>query len=562
MTLKELTDQVSAKGRGPLFAALLALVVGLPGLFALPPIDRDESRFAEASAQMLESRDFTTIMFQDQPRFKKPVGIYWLQALAVKALSSVERREIWAYRVPSLLGAMLAAAACAWGAAAFLRPWMATMAGALLASTMVLSTEANIAATDAALCGAVTLAMAALGRIYFAARDGPPAGKRVKAFFWLGLAGSVLLKGPIGPMVVALTILALVIWERRARWLRTLAWDWGLILFFGLTLPWALAITVQTDGAFWGTAVGGDLAPKLMGGQEGHGYPPGYYAALSPALLFPASLLLPAALVAGWRGRAQPGIRFALCWLVPSYLIFELVPTKLPHYTLPTYGALAWLMAAALGEPLDRLASWGGVVLAAIGAAAFIGLCGYAASAYGGVISWVWASVAVILFAASAGAGSVLLIRERAGLAAAAAIGFGVAGHMALIGGLAPSLEPLWLSARVAQVLAKAKISPRQGLAPSPVAVAGYAEPSIVFALGATTVLGNAGDAAQAILQGRPAVVEGREEAVFETDLAAAGKAAKLAGVVSGLDYSTGKPQILRVYEPNPDPPKPPGAPQ
>src|SRR5580692_4874997 len=129
MTLKELTDQVSAKGRGPLFAALLALIAGLPGIFALPPVDRDEARFAEASAQMLESGDFTTIMLQDVPRFKKPVGIYWLQALSVKALSSVERREIWAYRVPSLLGAMLAAAACAWGAAAFLRPWMATMAG-------------------------------------------------------------------------------------------------------------------------------------------------------------------------------------------------------------------------------------------------------------------------------------------------------------------------------------------------------------------------------------------------------------------------------------------------
>ena len=183
MTLKELTDRVSDRGRGPLFAALLALIAGLPGLFALPPIDRDESRFAEASAQMLETGDFTTIMFQDVPRFKKPVGIYWLQALSVKVFSSVERRDIWAYRVPSILGAMLAAAACAWGAGAFLRPWMATMAGALLASTMVLSTESDLAATDAALCGAVTLAMAALGRIYFCrprGRASNPAGWRTR----------------------------------------------------------------------------------------------------------------------------------------------------------------------------------------------------------------------------------------------------------------------------------------------------------------------------------------------------------------------------------------------
>src|SRR5579864_6159294 len=128
MTLKTYLDQLLAKGRGPLLAAFVALLAGAPSLFTLPPMDRDESRFAEASAQMLESGDFTAPMFQDQPRFKKPVGIYWLQAASVKLASGVERRDIWAYRIPSLLGAALAAAACAWGAATFLRPWAATMA--------------------------------------------------------------------------------------------------------------------------------------------------------------------------------------------------------------------------------------------------------------------------------------------------------------------------------------------------------------------------------------------------------------------------------------------------
>ena len=552
MTLKELTDDVSARGRGPLFAALLALIAALPGLFALPPVDRDESRFAEASAQMLESGDFTTIMFQDEPRFKKPVGIYWLQALSVKLLSSVERREIWAYRIPSVLGAMLAAGACAWGAAAFLRPWMATMAGALMASTTVLATQADLAATDAALCGTVTLAMAALGRLYFAAREGPPAGWRVKTLFWLGLAGSVMLKGPIGPMVIALTILALVVWERRARWLRTLGWSWGLILFAGVTLPWALAITVATDGAFWGMAVGGDLAPKLIGGQEGHGAPPGYYAVLSPLLLFPAGLLLPAALVAGWRRRTEPGVRFALCWAIPSALVFELVPTKLPHYTLPLYGALAWLMAAAIGAPLGRLARWGGVALEILAAVLFIGACALAAFFYGDWVTWIWATIAILLFAATAAAGAFLLLRRRAGLAAAAVIGLGVLAHGALAGGLAPSLKPIWLSERVAEALARAKISPRQGLASSPVAVAGYGEPSIVFALGASTKLGDAADAAQAIAQGRPAVVEGREQRAFVQDLTDADAGALLVGTVSGLDYSNNKTQILRIYQPIP----------
>src|ERR1700760_1465672 len=110
MTLDELIARASRGWRGPALAAFVALVAGLPGLLAVPPLDRDESRFAQATAQMLEDGDFVVIRFQDAPRFKKPVGIHWLQALSVKAFSKPEARKIWAYRLPSLLGAMLAAA--------------------------------------------------------------------------------------------------------------------------------------------------------------------------------------------------------------------------------------------------------------------------------------------------------------------------------------------------------------------------------------------------------------------------------------------------------------------
>ena len=60
-------------------AAVMLLVVAclgfLPGLFSIPPIDRDEARFAQATKQMLESGDYIDIRFQDEVRYKKPVGI-------------------------------------------------------------------------------------------------------------------------------------------------------------------------------------------------------------------------------------------------------------------------------------------------------------------------------------------------------------------------------------------------------------------------------------------------------------------------------------------------------
>ncbi len=553
MTLKELVGQLTSRRRAPLVAAVVALLASLPGLFTLPPTDRDESRFAEASAQMLESGDLTNIMFQDEPRYKKPVGIYWLQAASVRLVSGPDQRRIWAYRIPSVLGAMLAAWACAWGALAFLEPREATIAGVLLAATMVLSTESDLATTDAALCGAITLAMAALGKLYVAARDGPPAGRWTRILLWVGLAASILLKGPIGPMVVGLGAVALCLWDRNARWLARIGWDWGAIIVAGVVLPWALAITVATDGAFWGIAVGGDLAPKLFGGQEGHGAPPGYFLALSPVLLFPAVLLLPAGLIEGWRARAEPGVRFALCWLIPSWIVFELVPTKLPHYVLPTFAALAWLMAAALRRPLDRLERWTGVGLLMAVAAGLAIAGAIAAALFGDAWSWAWEAIAAIALVAAAGGGAIWMLRGRAGLAAGIVCGLGVLGHGLVVGALAPSLGRLWLSQRVADGLARANISPMQGLAKGPVAVSGYAEPSLVFALGAATELGTPQNAADAIAEGRPAVVEQRDEAAFRQALAADGVAARPAGGVSGLNYSSGHATVLRLYQPVPD---------
>jgi 4-amino-4-deoxy-L-arabinose transferase-like glycosyltransferase len=558
MASEAVLDRWGRGWRGPALAALLALLAGLPGMLWLPPLDRDESRFAEASAQMLESGDFVSIQFQDTPRYKKPVGIYWLQAAAVSFFSHVEDRAIWAYRVPSLLGAMLAAAACAWGGAAFLRPGAALAAGAMLGGGFMLSTEACIAATDAVLCGAVTLAMAALGRLYLAEHGGPAAGGGTRALFWVGLALSVLVKGPIGPMVVILALASLCLWDRRAGWVDRLGWGWGLIGLAAVAGPWALAITVASDGAFWGASLGGDLASKLAGGSEGHGAPPGYYLLLSPLLMFPAALLAPAGVVVAWRGRAEPAVRFALCWLVPSWLVFEATPTKLIHYTLPLYGALAWLMARSLqpagGAPATAsglaralgagLTVMGAVIFAAIGPAAMVRL--------GDLSGAPWALVAALAFAAAAAVGAILMWRGRPAAGVIAATAAAAVGHGALAGGVLPDLHALWLSTAAAQALARAGASPWQGVVPGPVAVAGYAEPSLVFLLGADTELGDAAGAAAALGDGRPAIVEAAQDGDFTTALAARHVEASQVATVSGLDYSNGRREILRLYRPGP----------
>src|SRR6185312_3232602 len=399
MTLDGQLARLSRGWRGPAMAALVAFLAGLPGLLAVPPLDRDEARFAQATAQMLESHDFVVIRYQEEPRFKKPVGIHWLQAASVSLLSSPEAREIWAYRIPSLLGAMLAAAACAWGAAAFFGAPAGLLAGAMLGTTFLLSTEALIAKTDAALCGATTLALAALARLYAEANGGPPVGRRAWLLFWIGLAVGTLVKGPVAPMVAALTILALVAMDRRAAWLGRLNWIWGLIILAAIVGPWAGAVTVATDGGFWSKALAGDLAPKLAGGQETHGAPPGYHTALAPLLMFPMTLMLPAASVAAWSRWREPGVRFALAWLLPTWIVFEALPTKLVHYTLPAYGAAAWLAAAALTGPIGGKTRWTGAALAGLFGLLLAGAGFYLVKLYGDASDLPFALLAGLLLA-------------------------------------------------------------------------------------------------------------------------------------------------------------------
>lgn len=556
MTLESRLDGWSRGWRGPLFAALIALVAGLPGLFAMPPLDRDESRFAQATSQMLETGDYVVIKFQDQPRFKKPVGIHWLQAISVKALSDAETRRIWAYRIPSLLGAMLAAAACAWGASALFDPRTGLIAGGILGATFLLSSEAFIAKTDAALCGSTTLAMAALARVYAAQLKGENAGKPTKLAFWLGLSLAALIKGPVGLLVVVLALIMLGLWDRKAAWMKSLGLTWGLILFAAIVLPWAMMITVATDGAFWGAAVGGDLAPKMAGGQEGHAAPFGYHALAAPLLTFPATLLLPAAVALGWTGRKQPGVRFAVCWLVPTWLMFELLPTKLIHYELPAYGALAMLMAAAIRAPLGGWSRRIGAVLALFAGVVFAAVAVYGQKRFGDGATLAFAALAGALALGAGIAGALLLLRRHSVLALVSAGALGVAAHIALTAGLLPNLKPLFLSKDVADALDSARLSPRSG-ALGPVAVTGYAEPSLVFQLGTATQLTNGEGAADAIAEGRPAVVEAREEKAFRAAMVDDNLKPRPVAVIEGVNYSDGHKNRLTIYRGEPQTPDP-----
>ncbi len=547
-------DRLTAGWRGPLLAAFVAFLACLPGLIAMPPLDRAESRFAQATAQMIESGDLTEARFQERRVHDFGPLAHWLQAIPAGAFKATDTREIWPYRIPSLLAAMLAAAACAWGAGFFWSQRLGTVAGIVLAASLLLSTVGFMATADALLCAFVALAMGALARLYAADRGGDPPLRRYKLLFWGALAASILVKGAVGPLIVGLTLAALALWDRKAGWIARLGWAWGLLLILAAVGPWALAITVATDGEFWSGAAN-QLWRALGGGGRYLGLP-GYHLAFSPLLFFPGTLLMIAAGVSAWKRRHETGVRFALAWLVPAWLLFELTPGKLPHFVLPLYPAIAWLVAAALTQNLSRAALIGGIVLSAIAAIGWSVISVWLLGQYGDPSDQIWVSIAVLCLLAAVFIGGWFMLNREVITALMITCALGVVAHAALSAGLVPHLKRLWPSSTLVRSMERADLNPRQGLVPGPVAVAGYRAPSLVFLLGAETELGSPEDAALAVAEGRPAVVEQKSIDAFLRALAAHDLKAAPAATIRAYDYVRGDPISLTVYRPGP-PPRP-----
>src|SRR5665213_3193392 len=233
--------------RASLMLIIVSMIAFLPGFFQIPPVDRDEARFAQATKQMLETGQYVDIHFQDEVRYKKPAGIYWLQAVAVKAGEAVgiphAQTTIWLYRLPSLFGAIGAVLLTYWTALAFVTRRTALLAALMMASSVLLGVEARLAKTDAVLLLTCVAAMGAMARIYLISRRTPDAhvGWRLPAILWTAMAAGVLIKGPLILMFVALTALTLSIADRSGRWI------WKLRPFAGLA--WLLVLVLPSSHA-------------------------------------------------------------------------------------------------------------------------------------------------------------------------------------------------------------------------------------------------------------------------------------------------------------------------
>ncbi|AZO43711.1 glycosyltransferase family 39 protein [Mesorhizobium sp. M7D.F.Ca.US.005.01.1.1] len=541
--------------RNYLILFLFSLLMTFGGLMSLPPVDRDESRFVQATKQMVETSDYVDIRFQDASRYKKPIGIYWLQSVAVALSGEGAAAPIWVYRLVSMFGIALAVVGIAWTGTKLFGANAGLAAGLMMAAIFATAFEGRDAKTDAMLLACCVAAQGALAQIYLAARRNEPVASHLPWIFWAAQGLGILIKGPVAPLLSVLTVATLFAFERDWRWLLKLKLVRGVALVLLIVLPWVVLITWKSGGAFLQDAVGKDMVAKVASGEESHGLPPGFYMLTYSLFMWPFGLIaVGAGLQALNRLRDDPRLRFCLAWYIPFWLVFELIPTKLPHYVLPAYPGMAlligWLLTLPPQEanaPLRRWQDWlwwstaFGLAVVSLGLAA---VCIGAPIYLTGAFSW-WSIPAA---AAALGAGYFAFSRQlqvplrRIGaIAVCAGITYGL-----LFGVIAPSLKPIWLSPAI-----EAAVKANKPCDTSVLASAEYHEPSLVFLVGTKTVLTDVDGVAKHLL-GDPAcalaLAQIGDEQKLNGLLAAQGKSATRVAEVDGLNYSSGDKLSLGLY--------------
>tara|TARA_B100000989_G_scaffold103487_1_gene75760 strand:+ start:99 stop:1736 length:1638 start_codon:yes stop_codon:yes gene_type:complete len=340
------------------FIVLISLVIFLQGIFLIPPLDRDESRFAAATKNMIESENYIDIQLENVPRYKKPIGIYWAQAVFTKFLGTTPYNDIWTYRLPSLTGLILSVILIYFFCRRIFNHEVSILSVFFLSTSLLFISEVHQAKTD----GFLFLFISICNLIILSSIENfknKNKNKKLLTIYWISMAIGVLIKGPI---IIIFTILPLIVFSiicKNANLLKYIHFPLGYLFFLILVLPWFFLITIESNGLFWYESVVHDLFKKVASGQESHGFPPGYYTILLLIFFWPGSAFLIDSFKNYFLSFKKSIINnkqklFLFCCFFPCFLTFELIPTKLPHYVFPSYLSLSILISISLYENFQK----------------------------------------------------------------------------------------------------------------------------------------------------------------------------------------------------------------
>jgi len=309
--------------------------------------DRDEPRFTRATAEMIESGNYLVPTFNGQMWADKPILFYWFMSVAIRLLGPTEFAcRFW--------GAVGTAVTCLltffigqrlFGAKAGL--W----AMVILASTLMMIGVGTMATIDAVLLPFIVAVMAIFVRTAIS-------GTRISHIILAGVAlgAGMLAKGPMGLQPIVVIAVALLLGRKTGLGVRRFVWQFGPALIIGglLFLAWAIPANNATDGEFFRVFIGRHVLTRAIKPMEQHGgnfllYLP-YYLVVTIVGFFPWILHLPGAISSMLGGRV--GGRYCrallISWVMPIFIIMTLAATKLPHYIIFIWPAMALMVGGTI----------------------------------------------------------------------------------------------------------------------------------------------------------------------------------------------------------------------
>jgi 4-amino-4-deoxy-L-arabinose transferase-like glycosyltransferase len=486
--------------RGGLVA--ICLVLYLAGTQGQSVFDRDEARFALAVKEMSAAGNWLVPSNWGEPRYNKPILCYWLALASTRVFGMGEA----ALRLPSALCCVLTVLVTMSLAQRLRGRRAARIAGCAVATALYVVIEARSLTADASLLAATTLSFWA----WFRLRELPARPGRWRLVLWtsvgLGLLAKVvnvafmacagcalsLLEGSwsrrarltlaaavalgalataipgcgvLGPVVLGAIVLAFLVRSvhspaSRREW-QQLGAFWGIPLALAMLLAWGVPAALATQGGLVSQGVGHHLLGRTAVPFEGHSGWPGYYVVTTLVAFFPWGPLLPAALRNAWAQRQDPGVRFLLSWVLGALVLVELTTSKLPHYMLVTFPALAILVAMLIEARIAGVRQWTRAERA-FEAGMFVFGCG-AAAAIGAYAAWTFDAAAIRLPAVALSAVSVTIgaaglyvwVGSRRSSVAPFLTVSAVALFVVLFAIFVPALEPLRLSPRLGEAVAR-----------------------------------------------------------------------------------------------------------
>jgi 4-amino-4-deoxy-L-arabinose transferase-like glycosyltransferase len=339
-----------------LFAAIiLSINIWSDGIYSA-----QEGRAAIVARQMIKTGNWFHLNIKGAHNTEKPIMCYWFYALCGMIFGVNE----FSVRLPSIIAALATVfMTCSLGIRIYGRQ-TGFLAGFMLASMVGFVNLGRLARIDIVLCAFYTAAMYLLYTGYF---------EKMKAnwrlyLFYLVLALSVMVKGPVSVALVALTVIVLAIKERNWKIFWELKPISGLLIGLAINAPWYIYEIMRTKGEFaedfflnQNISRFTGINMTYSGGKRKSFF---YYLPKLFAFTLPWSLLLPFALFKFRRKflKLKPATYYLLIWFAVVFIFFSLAAIKRGDYLLPLFAPGAILLGrylqGLLAENLKLSKKW------------------------------------------------------------------------------------------------------------------------------------------------------------------------------------------------------------